>query len=158
MTPPKEPVGSVAEEAAKLFAVLRAAGAADFGGSASAEAGADAADEAARADVGEERENAGAEQSAPGVDHQHGTNCQWCPVCQLIGKVRHTSPETIEQLSTAAAGVLGAVRGLVEAAAEAARQAKVDAESRAAGERDQERPARSRVDRIDVSEDPEPWD
>lgn len=79
-------------------------------------------------------------------------------VCQLIGKVRQTSPETIEQLSTAAAGVLGAVRGLVEAAAEAARQAKVDAESRAAGEQDTERPARSRVDRIDVSEDPEPWD
>ncbi|WP_460652769.1 hypothetical protein [Kribbella endophytica] len=76
----------------------------------------------------------------------------------MIGKVRQTSPETIEQLSTAAAGVLGAVRSLVEAAAEAARQAKVDAESRTAGEQDTERPARSRVDRIDVSEDPEPWD
>lgn len=156
MTPPKEPVGSVAEEAAKLFAVLRAAGAADFGDPARAEAGADAADEAARAETaaaGEERESA---------DHEHGigrgAECVWCPVCQVINRVRTTSPETIEQLSTAAAGVLGAVRSLVEAAAEAARQAKVDAESRTAGEQDTERPARSRVDRIDVSEDPEPWD
>ncbi|MGC4944169.1 hypothetical protein [Kribbella sp. DT2] len=193
---PKEPVGSVAEEAAKLFAVLRAAGAADFADPAArAEAGADAADEAAEAEAaaaGKERESAEADQSWAGEDqahrtaagedqahrtaagedqahrtagaddHEHGTNCQWCPVCQLIGKVRQTSPETIEQLSTAAAGVLGAVRSLVEAAAEAARQAKVDAESRAAGEqdtdRDTDRPARSRVDRIDVSEDPEPWD
>ncbi|WP_237706802.1 hypothetical protein [Kribbella flavida] len=76
----------------------------------------------------------------------------------MINKVRSTSPETIEQLSTAAAGVLGSVRSLLEAAAEAARQARVDAESRTTGEQDPERPARSRVDRIDVSEDPEPWD
>ncbi|MEV6284837.1 hypothetical protein [Kribbella sp. NPDC051770] len=169
---PHEPVGSVAEEAAKLFAVLRAAGAADFGGAAArAEAGADAADEAARAEAaaaGEKQESAeadntaGAGGSAAEADHAHGigrgAECVWCPVCQVINKVRSTSPETIEQLSTAAAGVLGAVRGLMEAAAEAARQAKVDAESRAAGEQDEERPARSRVDRIDVSEDPEPWD
>jgi hypothetical protein len=55
--------------------------------------------------------------------------------------------------------VLGSVRSLLEAAAEAARQAREDAESRAP-ERpaQQEEPTRSRVDRIDVSEDPEPWD
>jgi hypothetical protein len=75
-------------------------------------------------------------------------------VCQLIRKVRNTSPETIEQLSSAAAHVLGSVRSLLEAAAEAARQAQADAASRTA----QEEPVRSRVDRIDVSEDPEPWD
>ncbi len=213
MTPAKEPVGSVAEEAAKLFAVLRAAGAADFGDpTARAEAGTDAADEAAGAEAaaaGEKTESAqaggtpggerrrrarsaggrpdGSARSTSGFaaeggpggsasggfaaegghgsgadEHAHGigrgAECVWCPVCQVINRVRTTSPETIEQLSTAAAGVLGAVRGLVEAAAEAARQAKVDAESRAAGEQDTDRPARSRVDRIDVSEDPEPWD
>ena len=145
MTPPKEPVGSVAEEAAKLFAVLQ-------------QASADARGAEARPAQEPPVDEPPAAHDAQTDDHQHGTNCQWCPVCQLIGKVRQTSPETIEQLSTAAAGVLGAVRSLVEAAAEAARQAKVDAESRAAGEQDQERPARSRVDRIDVSEDPEPWD
>lgn len=134
----KEPVGSVAEEAAKLFAVLQSA---------------------ARQEDQADRE-APAEEPA----HEHGTarsggpECQWCPVCQLIAKVRTTSPETIEQLSTAAAGVLGSVRSLLEAAAEAARQAREDAESRTAKAQDPERPARSRVDRIDVSEDPEPWD
>ncbi|ONI69791.1 hypothetical protein BWI15_24980 [Kribbella sp. ALI-6-A] len=151
----KEPVGTVAEEAAKLFAVLRAAGAADFGAAAGAGAGGDAAGEAAEAEAGPE--SAGPEDHPPhGIGH--GPECQWCPLCQVINRVRTTSPETVEQLSSAAAGVLGAVRGLVEAAAEAARQAKVDAESRAAGEQDRQRPARSRVDRIDVSEDPEPWD
>jgi hypothetical protein len=135
----KEPVGSVAEEAAKLFAVLQ---------------------QAARHD----QEAPPTEKEEPvQEEHQHGTarsgpECQWCPVCQLIAKVRTTSPETIEQLSTAAAGVLGSVRSLLEAAAEAARQAREDAESRTAKAQEPERPARSRVDRIDVSEDPEPWD
>jgi hypothetical protein len=141
----KEPVGSVAEEAAKLFAVLQQA--ADSGGTTHAE------------------QEPADEQHEPGPDdvHEHGIGrgpeCQWCPVCQLINKVRHTSPETIEQLSTAAAHVLGSVRSLLEAAAEAARQAREDAASRS-DERSaqQEEPSRSRVDRIDVSEDPEPWD
>jgi hypothetical protein len=141
----REPVGSVAEEAAKLFAVLQHA--ADTGGTTYAEQ--DPADEK--------------HEPAPDDVHEHGIGrgpeCQWCPVCQLINKVRHTSPETIEQLSTAAAHVLGSVRSLLEAAAEAARQAREDAASRS-DERSaqQEEPSRSRVDRIDVSEDPEPWD
>jgi len=135
-----EPVGSVAEEAAKLFAVLQNAA----------------------SDAGP------AEESAPepeqGHEHKLGPDCVWCPVCQLIHRVRSTSPETIEQLSTAAAHVLGSLRSLLEAAADAARQAREDAASRSS--RPEEEPAeesaqestRSRVDRIDVSEDPEPWD
>jgi hypothetical protein len=121
----KEPVGSIAEEAAKLFAVLQHA----------------------------------AGDAPPDDDERHehtlGPDCVWCPVCQLINKVRNTSPETIEQLSTAAAHVLGSVRSLLEAAADAARHAREDATTRPAPE---EEPVRSRVDRIDVSEDPEPWD
>ncbi|MEI8409460.1 MULTISPECIES: hypothetical protein [unclassified Kribbella] len=128
----KESIGSVAEEAAKLFAVLQ--NAADSGGTAHAE-----------------HEPADQEH-----EHKAGPECQWCPVCQLINKVRNTSPETIEQLSTAAAHVLGSVRSLLEAAAEAARQSREDAASRS--DQQQEEPSRSRVDRIDVSEDPEPWD
>ena len=142
----RESVGSVAEEAAKLFAVLQQASA-----------------EAKGQHTAPVEEPAEPEQDEP--EHEHGTarsggpECQWCPVCQLIAKVRTTSPETIEQLSTAAAGVLGSLRSLLEAAAEAARQARADAESRTTGSQDsEERPARSRVDRIDVSEDPEPWD
>lgn len=129
---PKEPVGTVAEEAAKLFAVLQAA--ADTHG-------------------GEHEAEPAAEESH---EHKAGPDCVWCPVCQLINKVRNTSPETIEQLSTAAAHVLGSVRTLLESAAEVARQKQEDAASRSS--QDKEEPAPTKVDRIDVSEDPEPWD
>ena len=134
----KEPVGSVAEEAAKLFAVLQNA--------------ASAAPPAAESAAGDDPEH----------EHEHklGPDCVWCPVCQLIHRVRNTSPETVEQLSTAAAHVLGSLRSLLEAAADAARQAREDAASRssAAEEEPAQESTRSRVDRIDVSEDPEPWD
>jgi hypothetical protein len=146
----KEPVGTLAEEAAKLFAVLQQA----------------ARQQDPAPPPPEEPDADEPPAPGPGVqdEHEHGTapsgaaECRWCPVCQLIAKVRHTSPDTIEQLSMAAAGVLGSVRSLLEAAAEAARQARVDAEARTAEAQETERPARSRVDRIDVSEDPEPWD
>ncbi|TCO35229.1 hypothetical protein EV652_101108 [Kribbella steppae] len=158
----KEPIGSVAEEAAKLFAVLQQAAhtqtppTADARTTSAADARTTSSDDVGLDDVHED---------VPGPDdaHEHGIGrgpeCQWCPVCQLINKVRHTSPETIEQLSSAAAHVLGSVRSLLEAAAEAARQAREDAESRSPERAaQQEEPTRSRVDRIDVSEDPEPWD
>jgi hypothetical protein len=132
----KEPVGSVAEEAAKLFAVLQHAA----------------------ADAPPPREPA-AETPAEEHEHKLGPDCVWCPVCQLIHRVRNTSPETIEQLSTAAAHVLGSLRSLLEAAADAARQAREDAASRPqSSAQPEEEPAPTTVDRIDVSEDPEPWD
>jgi len=130
---PKEPVGTVAEEAAKLFAVLQAA-----------------------ADTHGGEHAAPAEEPAEPHEHKSGPDCVWCPVCQLINKVRNTSPETIEQLSTAAAHVLGSVRTLLESAAEVARQKQEDAASRSSHA--QEEPVAPKVDRIDVSEDPEPWD
>jgi len=158
----KEPIGSVAEEAAKLFAILQQAAHAhtppadDTRTTPAADARTTSSDDAGLDDVHED---------VPGPDdtHEHGIGrgpeCQWCPVCQLINKVRNASPETIEQLSSAAAHVLGSVRSLLEAAAEAARQAREDAESRSPERAaQQEEPSRSRVDRIDVSEDPEPWD
>jgi hypothetical protein len=131
----KEPVGSVAEEAAKLFALLQ-----------NAAHDAPPADEAEH-DTGEH-------------EHKLGPDCVWCPVCQLIHRVRNTSPETIEQLSTAAAHVLGSLRSLLEAAADAARQTREDAASRSSPPEEEaaQESTRSRVDRIDVSEDPEPWD
>lgn len=147
----KEPVGSVAEEAAKLFAVLQ---------NAAAQTPA-AETPAAETPAAEPHADERAEQHEQDHEHKLGPDCVWCPVCQLIHRVRNTSPETIEQLSTAAAHVLGSLRSLLEAAADAARQAREDAASRTAQQeepaQDQES-ARSRVDRIDVSEDPEPWD
>ncbi|TWD83416.1 hypothetical protein FB561_4578 [Kribbella amoyensis] len=180
----KDPVGSVAEEAAKLFAVLQQAAAEARGAHAHGAEGAEAPGPAAAGGAGEdvadpsagrasrggagrgadayEGDGGGEADAGRGEEHLHGIGrgpeCQWCPVCQLINRVRSTSPETIEQLSTAAAGVLGSMRSLLEAAAEAARQARTDAESRTAGQPEADEPVRSRVDRIDVSEDPEPWD
>lgn len=168
----KEPVGSVGEEAAKLFAVLQQA-AADARG-ADHPAG-PAADDRPRREHDVPADDVPAEDVAAGDvraddggagKHEHGTvrsggpECQWCPICQLISRVRNTSPETVEQLATAAAGVLGSVRSLLEAAAESARQARADAdaEARTARQEDSSRPTRAGVDRIDVSEDPEPWD
>jgi hypothetical protein len=131
----REPVGSVAEEAAKLFAVLQH-------------------DPAASS-------YQGAYQGA--FDgHKAGPECQWCPLCQLVRLVRHSGPETVEHLATAAAGVLSSVRALVDAAAESARQAQsARAESGAGatgGAGDTNSHPHPGVDRIDVSEDPEPWD
>ncbi|TDO60776.1 hypothetical protein EV651_10748 [Kribbella sp. VKM Ac-2571] len=141
----KEPVGSVAEEAAKLFAVLQ-----------NAARDAPPADEAEH-DPGEHDPG---EHGTAEHEHKLGPDCVWCPVCQLIHRVRNTSPETIEQLSTAAALVLGSLRSLLEAAADAARQTREDAASRSSPTEEEaaQESTRSRVDRIDVSEDPEPWD
>jgi hypothetical protein len=115
----KEPVGSVADEAAKLFAALHRNG------------------------------------KEPEAEPQLGADCQWCPVCQLIHRVRQCSPETMEHLAAAAAGVLGSLRALLDAAAETAREARDAGEP--PGEAEPE-PEPSGVDRIDVSEDPGRWD
>jgi hypothetical protein len=175
----KDPVGSVGEEAAKLFAVLQQAAADARGADHPAGRAADhrprrehdvpaddlLADEVSADDASADDVPADGVRADDGADeHEHGTacgsgpECQWCPICQLISRVRNTSPETIEHLATAAAGVLGSVRSLLEAAAESARQARADAEARTARQEDISRPTAARVDRIDVSEDPEPWD
>jgi hypothetical protein len=179
----KEPVGSVGEEAAKLFAVLQQAAADARGADHPADPAATRPnpaqeDLATDAPVGgdipggsdvPDGSDVPGDSDVPG-EHQHGTasgggpECQWCPICQVVSRVRRTSPETVEQLAMAAASVLGSVRSLVEAAAESARQARADAEARstqtapAGGQEYTSRSARPGVDRIDVSEDPEPWD
>ncbi len=82
-----------------------------------------------------------------------GPECQWCPVCQLISLARHARPETVEQLASAATGVLGSLRGLIDAATESARAA-----AQAKAEEKPDEPPAPKGERIDVSEDPEPWD
>jgi len=85
-----DPVGSVAEEAAKLFAAL-----------------------SARAD---EHPGDGADESAAGP---HGENCRWCPLCRAIGLVRGTSPEVRDQLVASAGAFVLVVRELLDQAAQA---------------------------------------
>ena len=77
------PLGSAAEEAARLAESLR-------GWFASAQAGV----------------SAGAEAGA-GQDH---TACTSCPICQGITRLRAVSPEVVEHLSAAAGSLVAALR------------------------------------------------
>ena len=91
-----EPVGSVGEEAAKLFGVLS-----DWAREQGAE-GAGAAHHLAQA-VGEVGDHV-----ATG-----GEDCRYCPVCQAIHLVRQTSPEVRAHLAQAASSLVQAASGLL---------------------------------------------
>jgi hypothetical protein len=95
-----EDVGSVGEEAAKLFAALsgwaRDQGS-EYVGSA---AGAAAAMSEALHDL-DEHIATGAEE------------CRYCPVCQVIHAVRATSPEVKAHLAVAASSLMHAAAGLL---------------------------------------------
>jgi hypothetical protein len=91
------PVGSVGEEAAKLFEALQ-----DW----ASENGASAA-------------VPGGLQDQWRLVNEHiatgGKDCTYCPVCQVIAKVRETSPEVRTHLAVAASSLLQAAAMLVEA-------------------------------------------
>lgn len=95
-----EPVGSVGEEAAKLLGAL-SGWARDQGvdlGQGAGGVGQSLGDAARRVD----------EHLATG-----GADCRWCPVCQVIGVVRHTSPEVRSHLGAAAGSLVQAVAALL---------------------------------------------
>jgi hypothetical protein len=96
----RPPVGSVAEEAAKLLHALQGWG--EQNGAEYGEATASAAAAAARRlrDVNEHL--------ATG-----GRDCTYCPLCQVIGTVRSTSPEVKQHLASAATSLMQAVAGLL---------------------------------------------
>ena len=128
-----EPVGSVGEEAAKLFGVLSdwareqgTGSTASPGGTGSTGGLAGAAQHLARAvsEVGEH--------VATGSDE-----CRYCPVCQAIHVVRQTSPEVRTHLAMAAGSLMNAAAGLL------ATQAQGN--------------ARPGVEKIDL-DDASPWD
>lgn len=97
---PNEPVGSVGEEAAKLFAALsgwaRDQGTDHAGGAAGAAAA--------------------MSETAHTINEHIATgsqDCQYCPVCQVIHAVRSTSPEVKEHLAVAASSLMHAAAGLL---------------------------------------------
>lgn len=83
----RDPVGSAAEEAARLFVALadrardHLTGAGDLGGAG------------------------------------HAAECRWCPLCQAIAFVRDTSPEARQQVVSSATSLALALRDLAESAA-----------------------------------------
>lgn len=94
-----EPVGSVGEEAAKLFAAL--SGWAKDHGSEYAGAASSAATAMSEAvhDIGEHV--------------AAGDDCRYCPVCQVIHAVRQTSPEVRAHLAIAASSLMQAAAGIL---------------------------------------------
>ena len=81
-----EPLGTVGEEAAKLFEALQ-----DWA-----------------------RESAGGEEHAH--TREQAGDCAWCPVCRGAQLVRQTSPEVKAHLTVAASSLLQAAAGLLAAA------------------------------------------
>ncbi len=102
MTDDKEPeIGSVGEEAMKLFGALADA-ARQQAGEAAGSAGGFAAQAAAMAhEVSEHIATGEAE-------------CRYCPVCRVVHAVRQTSPEVKTHLMVAASSLLQAAAGLME--------------------------------------------
>lgn len=97
----EDEVGSVSEEAAKLFSALQdwaqESGAAHAGAAATAASGL----AAGLKDVNEH--------IATGAEE-----CRYCPVCRGIDLVRQTSPEVKAHLAVAASSLLQAAAGLLE--------------------------------------------
>lgn len=157
--PGGEPVGSVGEEAAKLFGAL----------SAWAQ---EQAQEQAREQAHEQEQRAweegpehgeGPSAGAPGAArsaaghaasarealaqglHQvgehlgtSGPDCRWCPVCQVVHVVRQTSPEVRAHLASAAGSLMQAAAGLMATTPPPA--------------------GRGPVEHIDLDDASEPWD
>jgi hypothetical protein len=96
----RPPVGSVAEEAAKLLQALQGWG--EQTGAEYGEATASAAAGAARRlrDVNEHLATGGAD-------------CTYCPLCQVISAARGTSPEVKQHLASAATSLMQAAAGLL---------------------------------------------
>jgi hypothetical protein len=92
-----EPIGSVAEEAAKLFGAL-SGWAREHGDDASTMAGSMAG-------------------SVADELHEHlatgSAECAWCPVCRSVSAVRQTSPEVRAHLASAASSFMLAISGMM---------------------------------------------
>lgn len=97
---PSEPIGNVGEEAAKLFAALSGLAkgqGTDYAGSATGAASA----------MSDAMRNIN--------DHiaTDGQDCKYCPVCQVIGAIRATSPEVKAHLAVAASSLMQAAAGVL---------------------------------------------
>ncbi len=92
-----EPVGSVAEEAAKLFGAL-SGWAREHGDGMGAMVDSMA-------------------ESVTGELHDHlatgSPECAWCPMCRTVAAVRQTSPEVRAHLANAASSLMMAVSGMM---------------------------------------------
>ncbi|GAA1475918.1 hypothetical protein GCM10009623_03640 [Nocardioides aestuarii] len=101
-----EDVGSVGEEAAKLFGAL-SDWARDHGGDLGSGLSGGLGDLASHAS-----------DAVRSVDEHLATGapeCQWCPVCRTVHAIREVSPEVREHLASAAASLMQAAAGVLAA-------------------------------------------
>lgn len=104
----REPIGSVGEEAAKLFSALSDL-ARDRGGDLGATA----------AGFSEAIKDANGHLA-------HGEDCRYCPLCQVIRVARETSPEVKAHLAVAASSLMQAAAGLLNTQVPTERQSGVE--------------------------------
>jgi hypothetical protein len=95
-----EPIGSVGEEAAKLFGALSEWAKDQGAGSADSAFGAVGAMSDMFSNVNEHIATGGAD-------------CKYCPLCQVISAVRATSPEVKAHLAVAASSLMHAAAGVL---------------------------------------------
>ena len=131
-----EPLGTAAEEAARLLASLESWFDAPSGGAGDEDAG-----EAAPADP----------------SGTHGASCRACPLCRGVAYLRESHPDVLSHLTDAAAHLVAAVRSLTEPGPDQAPErapsgSAEDAEAHGA-DTDEDRPRPSRAVRIDVQPD-----
>ena len=96
----KEQVGSLGDEAAKLMTALQGW---------ACEHGEDYANAAAGA-------ASGAASSMDSINEHiatGGTDCKYCPICQVIAAVRETSPEVKQHFASAASSFVQALAGIL---------------------------------------------
>jgi hypothetical protein len=116
-----EPVGTLAEEAAKLVAVMQS-WAADHSGHTGADVD-DRGGSTTREPGGNEPGHTVGDAGRPGAggeratehEHEHrGTECRWCPLCQSLRLAKAATPEVRDHLSNAALSLALAFKGLME--------------------------------------------
>src|SRR5438094_2679478 len=127
-------VGSVGEEAAKLFAALQGL---------ARETGQPGQNGASHAGSGATGSGIGAAAAAVNAHLANGEACRYCPLCQVISHVRTLSPEVKSHLNTAATSLLGALNAALATSGPGHGSGRAD---------------RSRVERIDLGDEPDQSD
>ena len=106
-TGPHEQVGSVGEEAAKLFGALS-----DWAREHAGDPG-PAGEALAHAAPWDDVAHGGPDASAAPGEPGAAPECRWCPVCRTVHLVRQTSPEVKAHLAQAAGSLVQAAAGLL---------------------------------------------
>ena len=115
-----EPVGSLAEEAAKLIAVMQGWASEHAGNpdhAADEEPPAPGANEPGHPVGGSDNtghQHARHERRTDHADHDPAVECRWCPLCQTVRVAKAATPEVREHLADAAMSLAMAFKGLME--------------------------------------------